>query len=207
MKTIVVATKNAGKLREMMEAFRDLPVTLVPLSQFGDLPDAVETGATFAENAAIKARFYRQATGVACLADDSGLEVEALAGAPGVYSARFAGGHGDDAANNEKLVAELRRLGRDDSPAAYRCALALADIDGHLLTAAGICGGTVRTTPRGTGGFGYDPYFYFPGGKTMAELTLAEKDAVSHRGAALREMAWALKGYLTGNQEKSSKFL
>ena len=120
MKTIVVATKNAGKLREMMDAFRDLPVTLLPLSQFGDLPDAVEDGATFAENAAIKARFYMEATGVACLADDSGLEVDALAGAPGVYSARFAGVHGDDAANNEKLVAELTRMGCAASPAADR---------------------------------------------------------------------------------------
>lgn len=198
MKTIVVATKNAGKLKEMMDAFRDLPVTLLPLSQFGDLPDAVEDGATFAENAAIKARFYMEATGLACLADDSGLEVDALFGAPGVYSARFAGVHGDDAANNEKLVAELRRLGREDSPAAYRCALALADTDGRLLTAAGVCRGVVKTTPRGTGGFGYDPYFYFPDDQTMAELTLSEKDDVSHRGAALREMAQALQAYFAG---------
>ena len=196
MKTIVVATKNAGKLREMMDAFRDLPVTLLPLSQFGDLPDAVEDGATFAENAAIKARFYMKATGVACLADDSGLEVDALSGAPGVYSARFAGVHGDDAANNAKLIAELTRVGREDSPAAYRCALALADTDGHLLTASGVCFGTVRLTARGTGGFGYDPYFYFSDDKTMAELTPREKDAVSHRGAALREMAQALRRYL-----------
>lgn len=198
MKTIVVATKNAGKLREMMDAFRDLPVTLLPLSQFGDLPDAVEDGATFAENAAIKARFYMEATGVACLADDSGLEVDALAGAPGVYSARFAGVHGDDAANNEKLVAELTRMGCAASPAAYRCALALADTDGRLLTAAGVCRGVVKTTPRGTGGFGYDPYFYFSDDKTMAELTLSEKDDVSHRGAALREMAQELQAYLAG---------
>ena len=198
MKTIAVATKNAGKLREMMDAFRGLPVTLLPLFHFGDLPDAVEDGATFAENAAIKAKFYMKATGVACLADDSGLEVEALDGAPGVYSARFAGVHGDDDANNAKLVAELVRLGREDSPAAYRCALALADIDGRLLTAAGACRGTVRRTPRGTGGFGYDPYFYLPDDKTMAELTLSEKDAVSHRGAALRAMAQRLRAYLEG---------
>lgn len=198
MKTIAVATKNAGKLREMMDAFRGLPVTLLPLSHFGDLPDAVEDGATFAENAAIKAKFYMKATGVACLADDSGLEVEALDGAPGVYSARFAGVHGDDDANNAKLVEELVRLGREDSPAAYRCALALADTDGRLLTAAGACRGTVRTTPRGTGGFGYDPYFYLSDDKTMAELTLSEKDAVSHRGAALRVMAQRLRAYLEG---------
>ena len=196
MKTIVVATKNAGKLREMMDAFQDLPVTLLPLSQFGDLPDAVEDGATFAENAAIKARFYMKATGVACLADDSGLEVDALSGAPGVYSARFAGVHGDDAANNAKLIAELTRVGREDSPAAYRCALVLSLADGRELTAEGVCRGFIRPMPRGTGGFGYDPYFYLPRGKAMAELTLAEKHAVSHRGAALREMKELLAGIL-----------
>lgn len=198
MKRIVVATKNPGKIREMTAAFRELPVELVALASFGRLPDAVEDGETFAANAEIKARFYMQATGVACLADDSGLEVEALGGAPGVYSARFAGYHADDAANNAKLLSELTIVGRAQSAAAYRCALAFVDTNGRLLLASGSCQGTVKKEPRGVGGFGYDPYFYIEENKTMAELTLQEKDKISHRGNALREMAKLLNVYLSG---------
>lgn len=198
MKKIVVATKNPGKIREMTMAFRELPVELVALASFGSLPDAVEDGATFAANAEIKARFYMQATGVACLADDSGLEVEALGGAPGVHSARFAGYHADDAANNAKLLDELTRVGRAQSAAAYRCVLAFVDTNGRSLLASGSCPGTVKKEPRGVGGFGYDPYFYIEENKTMAELTLQEKDKISHRGNALREMAKLLNVYLSG---------
>lgn len=198
MKKIVVATKNPGKIREMTMAFRELPVELVALASFGSLPDAVEDGATFAANAEIKARFYMQATGVACLADDSGLEVEALGGAPGVYSARFAGYHADDAANNAKLLDELTRVGRAQSAAAYRCVLAFVDTNGRSLLASGSCQGTVKKEPRGVGGFGYDPYFYIEENKTMAELMLQEKDKISHRGNALREMAKLLNVYLSG---------
>lgn len=198
MKKIVVATKNPGKIREMTMAFRELPVELVALASFGSLPDAVEDGATFAANAEIKARFYMQATGVACLADDSGLEVEALGGAPGVYSARFAGYHADDAANNAKLLDELTRVGRAQSAAAYRCVLAFVDTNGRSLLASGSCQGAVKKEPRGVGGFGYDPYFYIEENKTMAELTLQEKDKISHRGNALREMAKLLNVYLSG---------
>ena len=195
MKKIVVATKNKGKIREMMDAFSELPVELVPLSDFGELPDAVEDGATFKENAFIKARFYQKKTGCACLADDSGLEVEALGGAPGVHSARFAGYHADDAANNEKLLLELKRRGLSQSGAAYRCVLALVDTDGRTLFAEGSCRGIVRLEAKGDGGFGYDPYFYVSETKTMAELTLAEKDKISHRGKALREMAGKLAAF------------
>lgn len=198
MKKIVVATKNPGKIREMTMAFREFPVELVALASFGSLPDAVEDGATFAANAEIKARFYMQATGVACLADDSGLEVEALGGAPGVYSARFAGYHADDAANNAKLLDELTRVGRAQSAAAYRCVLAFVDTNGRSLLASGSCQGTVKKEPRGVGGFGYDPYFYIEENKTMAELMLQEKDKISHRGNALREMAKLLNVYLSG---------
>ena len=201
MKRIVVATKNPGKVREMMNAFRELPVTLLPLSEFGPLPEAVEDGRTFAENAAIKARFYMRETGTACLADDSGLAVEALGGAPGVHSARFAGWHADDEANNEKLLSELRHLNLTESPAAYHCALALCDTDGVIVTAHGSCPGVVRLTAKGSGGFGYDPYFYLDSGRSMAELSLAEKDAVSHRGAALREMAELLAFQIKGWEE------
>ncbi len=195
VKKIVIATKNQGKIREMLHAFAGLDVELVSLAAFGPLPDAIEDGDTFADNARIKAAFYREQTGCACLADDSGLSVAALDGAPGVYSARFAGDHADDDANNARLLAELAKKGAASSDAAYHCVLAFCDLDGTVLTAEGICRGTIRGEARGTGGFGYDPYFYI-GEKTMAELTLAEKDGVSHRGAALRQMAKKLEEYL-----------
>lgn len=149
MKKIVIATKNKGKVREMREALSHLPVEVVSLAEFGALPDAVEDGKTFAENARIKAAFYQQQTGCACLADDSGLEVEVLGGKPGIFSARFAGFHADDATNNEKLLAELRKAGVESSPADYRCALAFVDVDGTSLVTEGRCDGTVRMVAKG----------------------------------------------------------
>ncbi|MBP5200786.1 MAG: RdgB/HAM1 family non-canonical purine NTP pyrophosphatase [Schwartzia sp.] len=196
MKTIVIATKNEGKIREMKQAFSNLPIQLLPLSDFGNLPDAVENGITFSANAKIKAKFYMEKTGSACLADDSGIEVEILDGAPGVFSARFAGEHATDDANNEKLLSEIAKKGASFSPAAYRCVLAFVDTDGATLTAEGSCAGVIRPEARGNGGFGYDPYFYIEENKTMAELTLDEKDAISHRGKALRSMADQLALYL-----------
>lgn len=188
-----MATKNEGKVREILKAFEKLPVELLTLRDFGEMPEAVEDADTFEGNARLKARFYAEKTGCACLADDSGLEVEVLDGAPGVYSARYSGRH-DDAANNEKLVAELKAKGAVESAAAFRCALVLFDEDGTELVSEGRCVGRVRQEARGTGGFGYDPYFYLASGKTLAELTVEEKQAVSHRGAALRLMAAQLKG-------------
>ena len=192
MKKIVVATKNEGKVKEILAAFQKLPVELLTLKDFGDLPEAVEDADTFLGNAQLKARFYAEKTGCACLADDSGLEVEVLGGAPGVRSARYSGRH-DDAANNEKLVAELQKKGAVEAAAAFRCVLVLCDADGKELVSEGSCVGHVRQSPCGAGGFGYDPYFYLASGKTLAELTLQEKQAVSHRGAALRLMAAQLK--------------
>lgn len=196
MKKIVVATKNQGKVREILHAFQGLEVELVSLADFGELPDAVEDGETFEDNARIKANFYRQQTGCACLADDSGLEVAVLGNAPGVHSARFAGEHADDAANNAKLVAELEHIGVEESSAAYRCVLVFVDTDGTIFTASGSCPGAVRKTARGAGGFGYDPYFYIDAVHTMAEIALEEKEKISHRGAALRAMAKKLEAYL-----------
>nr|WP_317429209.1 RdgB/HAM1 family non-canonical purine NTP pyrophosphatase [uncultured Mitsuokella sp.] len=198
MKKIVIATKNQGKVREMREALSHLPVEVVSLKEFGELPDAVENGTTFAENARIKAEFYREKTGCACVADDSGLEVEVLGGAPGIHSARFAGFHADDATNNQKLLEELQKAGVKESPADYRCALVFADTDGTVFTSEGRCDGIVRMVPRGENGFGYDPYFYTKDylGRTMAEISFAEKDKISHRGRALREMVRRLEEYL-----------
>lgn len=198
MKKIVIATKNQGKVREMREALSHLPVEVVSLKEFGELPDAVENGTTFAENARIKAEFYREKTGCACVADDSGLEVEVLGGAPGIHSARFAGFHADDATNNQKLLEELQKAGVKESPADYRCALVFADTDGTVFTSEGRCDGIVRMVPRGENGFGYDPYFYTKDytDRTMAEISFAEKDKISHRGRALREMVRRLEEYL-----------
>ena len=204
-KTILIATSNAGKVREMETAFRGLPVRLVPLShldalkpELGTIEEPVEDGVTFMENARIKARYYREKTGLSALADDSGLSVEALDGAPGVYSARYAGVHGDDAANNQKLIAELRARGEENACAAYHCALALALEDGRELSAEGRCTGFIRPEARGTEGFGYDPYFYRADGRTMAELSREEKHAISHRGAALDKMKEKLRALLGG---------
>lgn len=179
-------------MREMAAALSELPVKVLSLTDFEHLPDAVEDGKTFEENAQIKAKFFHKLTGLACLADDSGLEVDALNGAPGVNSARYAGYHADDGTNNQVLLNELKKVGVEESPADYRCALCFVDNDVEILT-VGKVDGTIKIAPRGNGGFGYDPYFYFSNGKTMAELTPAEKDSVSHRGEALRKIIPMLK--------------
>ena len=194
-KIILIATSNAGKVREMEKAFEGLPVRLIPLSHLHEVrPDALpieeplEDGTTFMENARIKARYYMEQTGLAALADDSGLSVEVLGGAPGVYSARYAGVHGDDAANNAKLIADLRKRGEDHAAAAYHCALVLVLEDGRELFAEGTCSGWIRPEARGTEGFGYDPHFYRADGRSMAELSREEKHEIGHRGAALDQM-------------------
>ena len=198
MKKIVIATKNAGKVRELKDAFAHLPVEVVALSEFGQLPNAIEDGETFAENAAIKAKFYMEKTGCACLADDSGLEVAVLGGRPGVYSSRYAGYNAEDWANNQKMLEELCIADVEESPANYRCSLCFADTDGTLLTADGRCDGVVRKIPHGKNGFGYDPYFYTNeyAGRTMAELTMEEKNRISHRGRALRKLTQKLEEHL-----------
>lgn len=197
MKEIVIATKNKGKLAEIAAAFSSIPVRLISLEAFAGVPDAVEDGSTFAENALIKARFYAGITGKACLADDSGLEVDALGGAPGVYSARYAGEHATDAANNEKLLYELAVIGRSRSKARFRCALAFVDTDEREIICDGCCEGHILEALCGTGGFGYDPLFYVEAlGKSMGQITMEEKNEVSHRGAALRRMAEELAGRL-----------
>lgn len=192
-KQIVIATKNLDKLRELEIAFDGLPVEILSLADIHDFPDAIEDGKTFEENARIKAKFFSAQTGLACLADDSGLEVDALDGRPGVYSARFAGYHAHDVTNNQKLLEELEKAGVTESAADYRCALCFVDVDGTEICASGTVSGTIKNIARGEGGFGYDPYFYIDDSKTMAELSTEEKDAISHRGAALRELVPKLK--------------
>lgn len=193
MKKIVLASKNLDKVKEMRLVLKNLPLEILSLADFDNLPDAVEDGATFEDNALIKAKFFREKTGLACLADDSGLEVDALNGLPGVYSARFAGYHADDVTNNQKLLDELKKIGVDGSTAAYRCALAFVDTDGTEFLTEGKISGKIKTVAKGNGGFGYDPYFYIDDKRTMAQLPVNEKNKISHRGAALREMILKLK--------------
>ncbi|MBQ4403915.1 MAG: RdgB/HAM1 family non-canonical purine NTP pyrophosphatase [Selenomonadaceae bacterium] len=193
MKKIVLASKNLDKVKEMRLVLKNLPLEILSLADFDNLPDAVEDGATFEENALIKAKFFREQTRLACLADDSGLEVDALNGLPGVHSARFAGYHADDITNNQKLLDELKKIGVTESAAAYRCALAFVDTDGTELLTEGKISGKIKTVAQGSGGFGYDPYFYIDERRTMAQLSVDEKNLISHRGAALREMILKLK--------------
>lgn len=188
MHKIVAGTRNAGKVQEIRSALAELPLIVTGLPETG-IPDAVESGKTFRENAILKARHYCQFTGEYCLADDSGLEVDALDGAPGVYSARYAGDNASDEENNRKLLAALGEAAPAERTARFRCVLALAGPDGSLLLSEGTCEGVILSEARGSGGFGYDPLFHVPEqGKTLAEMTVADKNGISHRGKALREL-------------------
>lgn len=191
--TIVVATGNAHKLVEI-EAILGaaLPgVRFVSIKQLGDFEDPEETGTAFAENALIKARAAVAETGFAAVADDSGLVVDALNGEPGVYSARYAGVHGDDTANNAKLLRNLADVPAPDRTARFMSVVALVRPDGTELTGTGACEGTIGFEGRGSNGFGYDPLFLPEDtpGKTMAELTPEEKNAISHRYHALVDLS------------------
>jgi len=192
----VFATRNRGKLVELRDLLPGIDVRAV--DEF-DVPDVVEDADTFAGNAIKKAREVSAATGLPALADDSGLEVDALGGAPGVISARYAGDGHDDAANNAKLLAAL--TGVANRTARFRAVLALADVKGPLgrevLTADGACEGTILTAPRGTGGFGYDPLFFSPElGMTFAEAGTGTKSHLSHRARAMQAMKPKLLAYL-----------
>jgi len=183
---LVLASANAGKVAELRRILAGLDVELLDAAQVG-LGEVDETGETFAENALLKARAGTSATGWWCVADDSGLEVDALGGAPGIRSARYAGTHGDDAANLELVLERLE--GVDDRRARFVCAAALVGPAGQELTTRGTLEGTLTAAPRGSGGFGYDPIFV-PLGHTLttAELPPEEKDAISHRGQAFRAL-------------------
>lgn len=185
--TIVIATRNKGKSAEIMESLKDYPVDLKDLNDFGPIPEPVENGKTFEENAYKKASFTAKVLGLPALADDSGLEVEALEGAPGVYSARYSGPDATDPKNNRKLLRELS--GIQNRKARFCCVLSLAVPAGPALTYEAFSEGVILDSPRGENGFGYDPLFYYPpAGKTFAEMSREEKSGVSHRGRALDEL-------------------
>ena len=194
METVIIASGNKGKLKEFKELMEDLPVEVKSLADYPEIGDIEENGASFAENAYIKAKAVYDATGCLCIADDSGLEVDALDGAPGIYSARYAGEEKDDAANNAKLLAALAEVPDEARGAQFHCAIVAIAADGRRFDAEGIVRGQILREARGENGFGYDPLFYFqPLDKTFAELTTDEKNAVSHRGNALRAFVAELK--------------
>ena len=184
---LVLATRNQGKVKEFRELVKDFPVEVKSLADFGPIPEAVEDGATFDDNAYKKAHFTAKVLGLPCIADDSGLVVEALGGAPGVYSARYAGEKATDAENIDKLLAEME--GITNRRAAFECVISIAVPSGPALTYEGSCEGEILTERRGSDGFGYDPVFYCPSlGKSFAEASMEEKNQVSHRGRAMAEM-------------------
>lgn len=189
---LLVATTNLGKLAEIRAILGTLPLTLVTLADHPPVPEPEETGVTFAENARLKAGGYAGATGELTVAEDSGLEIDALDGEPGVRSARFNGeSYPDKFATIERMLAER---GTDSSTARFVCALALARPNGIVWETTGVIEGRLQLPPRGDTGFGYDPVFYYPAfGRTLAEVTAEEKAAVSHRGQAFRR----LREYLT----------
>ncbi|MDY0163108.1 XTP/dITP diphosphatase [Desulfobotulus sp.] len=185
--TLVLATRNPGKVRELAAMLEGFPVDIRNLSDFGPIPEIDEDGDTFDANAYKKASLTARYLGFATMADDSGLAVEALDGAPGVHSARYAGEGATDATNNEKLLAAMR--GVENRKAAFHCVISIAVPTGQALTYEGLCQGEILDAPRGEKGFGYDPLFFCPElGKTFGEADLAEKAAVSHRGRALKEV-------------------
>lgn len=193
---LVLATRNSGKTEEIRALLSGLPVELKNLDDFGPIPDVIEDGETFDDNAYKKASFTARVLGFPAIADDSGLVVEALNGEPGVYSARYAGEDADDAANNAKLLEKM--AGVTDRRAAFQCVVSIAVPTGAALTYEGRCDGVIAEALSGEGGFGYDPLFYCPDkGKTFAELTMEEKGEISHRGQALKEVANELNKILT----------
>lgn len=192
MTRLILATRNAGKITELKAILADAGLSheLVGADAYPEIPDVRETGVTFAENALLKAHALAKATGLPAVADDSGLCVDVLGGAPGIFSARWAGKHGDDAANLALLLAQLGDIDADTHRGAhFACAAALALPDGTERVVEGQLRGTLRHTPSGTGGFGYDPILQPEGEtRTCAELSAAEKNAISHRGKAFRAL-------------------
>ena len=206
MARLVLATRNVGKISELRAILREALADRVPgldverdvigVESLG-LPDVVESGVTFAENALLKARFVARETGLPAVADDSGLAVDVLGGAPGVFSARWAGRHGDDRANLELLLAQVADVPDGHRGAAFVCAAALVAPDGREHVEHGRLVGTLEREPRGSGGFGYDPVLRAAGSsRTCAELSAEEKNAISHRGQAFRALAPAVADVL-----------
>lgn len=185
---LLLASKNQGKLEELKVLLQEYPLEVISLEEYPELPETIEDGKTFEENAIKKAWEKAKQTGLLTIADDSGLEVEALGNKPGVYSARFAGEPKSDKRNNQKLLSLLKGIPLEERKARFVSVIAIATPEKKIYTVEGTCEGRILFEEKGAGGFGYDPLFYFPDlNKTFAELTLSEKNKVSHRGKALRK--------------------
>lgn len=185
---IIIATHNKHKLQEMSRILSPMGYEVVTDRDLGiELTDAEENGETFLDNARIKAESGCRESGLPCIADDSGLCVDALGGAPGVFSARYSGVHGDDDSNNRKLLKELEGVPTEKRTAHFACAICVSFPDGSEITATGKCEGYIGYEKKGENGFGYDPLFMV-GSRSLAEMTAKEKDAISHRGNALKEL-------------------
>lgn len=196
MRAVVLATRNPGKIAELSALLKDFALEVQGLDAFPAIGELPETGDTFRDNALEKARTAAARTGLAAVADDSGLEVDALGGAPGVYSARYAGGRAGDAANNAKLLDALAGTPPLRRTARFCCVMAAAAPGGEILVAEGTWEGEIALELTGSGGFGYDPLFFDPRlGRTAAQLTREEKNAVSHRGKALRALLAGWPGF------------
>ena len=204
MTTLLVATNNPGKVREFRDLLADLAVTITFPKELGLHLEVAESGLTFEENARIKATAYVQAAGLVTLADDSGLEVDALEGAPGVWSARYAGAQASDSDRVRKLLTALADVPTGRRAARFRCVVAVADPSGDVQTAEGTCAGEIGLAPRGDNGFGYDPVFVVQGygGLTMAELPAELKNQISHRSRALMAARQILAGFLALRREE-----
>ena len=194
MNTVIIATKSIGKAKEFEKLFFPLGMTVKTLLDYPELEDVEETGTTFKENAALKAETIAKVLNVMVIGDDSGLEVDALEGRPGVYSARYAGIEKNDEANIDKVLAELQDVPESERTARFCCALAMAEPGKETLTVFGTCEGHILRERRGTNGFGYDPVFYVDAeGKSMAELSSEEKNKISHRANAIKQLEKSLQ--------------
>ncbi len=191
---LLLATNNRGKIREYRELFRDVPFEIITPADLGVSLGAEETGATFEENATLKAVAAARQTGLLSLADDSGLEVDDLGGAPGPLSARYAGAGASDKDRIDFLLSRLKDIPARERSARFRCVIAIASLEGKVELFHGVCSGLITDKPRGAQGFGYDPIFFIPElGKTMAELKLEEKNKISHRARAAAKASEYLK--------------
>lgn len=189
MTQILIATKNIGKINEFRHLMKHNKIEVLSLLDINYEPEIEETGATFEANALIKARKIATQYNVMTIADDSGLEIDALGGRPGVYSARYAGNARSDDANMDKVLFEMKEISESERQARFVCVLAVVNKEGESFTVRGECEGLILNERRGTSGFGYDPIFYLPKlGKTMAQLSKEEKGAISHRGNALKRL-------------------
>lgn len=201
MKQVIIATQNKGKAKDFEALFGPLGYEVLTLRDVAKDMDVEETGVTFEENAILKAEAVAQALQTTVIADDSGLEIDALNGEPGVYSARYAGEAKSDESNIEKVLAKLEGVSEEQRTARFRCVLAIASPNKETVTYSGSCEGMILSERRGDHGFGYDPIFFVPNeGKAMAELLPEEKAAISHRGNALRELEKAMPEWLDNGQ-------